>query len=551
MSRNFLPAIFILLIIFIAVSGCSGNPATPDVRTEREQSDSIIGSVPDSTIRSNLGYFELTVCTETGDAEIVPVRTSGMHLNVTQMMNNTMGISLAGVPSESDPPNGYVVMDITLTHPLALPQFTGFDVMGIMMVPGTLAVGPLIFSDVDETRLLNADGYTRWWNPTEFTTPGLFGYTQGILATTPQAQLTSTVNPYKYFADSLDPLTSMNAVYNEPLNSDTGRGLFSAGASNTRRYRIQFEMNPGPQVKFGYAVGASWAPANIKPPAEVPDDFPIEANQPEAFYIASSAKVNTLYYDSESGTGGGVLRMQFNVHDWQGMNSGNIAGEVEIVRVFSPDLFASGVNASFQEQNMFRAIYTADLSSAVNPTSSGDSVMIVRVGAQDAGTYDQGFGPAPSDKISAFKTMLVNVVDPECSADSNNSFAEAEVFDLENAIAGQLCAPTDYHDFYRFEFDSGYAIQGQLILNCDAEPTRIILYDSNAALITEAFASDGKAVIELDPLNLLPDVYYIRISTMTSDQAFLYLLEFEGDIYDVMPNPVSVTPNMLNFDVSW
>ena len=402
-----------------------------------------------------MGYYWLTVSTETGEVKVEPVRTAGMHLNVTMMMNNKMGISIAGVPSESVPSTGYIVIDITLTHPLALDQFTGFDVMGIMMLPGSLAVGNLILSDVNETRLLNADGYTRWWNPSEFTQPGLFGYTQGNLAITPPTVLTATINPYKYFSNALTANASMSSVYNEPLDGDEGRGLFNAGTSNTRRYRIQFEMNPGPQVKFGYAVGASWAPLNVKPPGEVPDDFPIEANQPEAFYVATAAKVNTLYYDSESGTGGGVLRLQMNVHDWQGMDSGDIASEVEIVRIFSPTLFAGGVTATFKEQNAIRAVYTADLTSNITPTEPCDALVMVRVGALGAGTYDQGFGPAPPDKISAFQVIPVTVVDPECEADTNNSFAEFAPFSLTTPVSDQLCAPTDTEDYYRFEFDPG------------------------------------------------------------------------------------------------
>ncbi|HDS31001.1 MAG TPA: hypothetical protein ENN67_08165, partial [Firmicutes bacterium] len=158
------------------------------------------------------------------------------------------------MPSEHDPVNGVFTFDISLTHPFETkPQLSGFDVKGILITPGTLAVGPLVFADSDETELENADGYTRWWNPTEFTQPGLLGYTHGNLANSPGASLTATINPYKLFADILPATGSLALVSDAPLDSHMGRAVFSAGMTNTRRYRIRFPMDPGPKVMYGYA----------------------------------------------------------------------------------------------------------------------------------------------------------------------------------------------------------------------------------------------------------------------------------------------------------
>ena len=553
MRRIYTTVVLICLFILPVITGCSGNPVSPDTGADQlsEGASGTSAGLADN-VRNNLGYWVLTIDTGTGDAEIVPVRNANLHLNVTGILNTTMGVGVAGVPGESDPANGLIVLDISLTHPFVTkPQLSGFDVMGILMTPGSLSISPLIFADSDETRLLNADGYTRWWNPAEFTTPGMFGYTQGNLANEAAELLTATVNPFKYFTDVLGPTDSMSAVYATPMDDDAGRGVFSAGTKNTRRYEIQFEMNPGPVVKYGYAVGASWATPDINPPGEIPDDFPIEANQPEAFYIAAATMANSLYYDSESGTGGGVLRVLMNIHDWQGIDAGAIADEIEAVRLFSPGLFSGGVDAVFMEETSIRAVYTADLTADVAPTEAGDSLVVIQAGSQDGPAYDQGLGAAPPGNVSAYKVLTVEVIDPDCTADSNDEFIDYINFDLIDPVTGQLCSPTDFKDFYRFELYPGFEISGNLILYCDAEPTRIELYDINEVKITETDVSGGTATIDLDVLVLLPGQYYIRVVTQTTDQAFLYMLEFDGEVIDLTPNPVSVTPEMLYFEPNW
>ena len=399
--------------------------------------------------------------------------------------------------------------------------------------------------------MLNADGFTRWWNPTEFTAPGLFGYTQGSLAKTPVSLLTATVNPYKYFASVLGPTDSMQPIYSQTPDSSGDCGVFSAGTSHTREYKIQFPMNPGPVIKLGYAIAASWAPPTVSPPANIPHDFPISANQPEAFYIAFASTANSLYYDKNSGAAGGVLRLLLNVHDWQGMQAGANAPQVGAVEISSPDLFSGTVNATLVDDNQSRAQYSVDLSSKVLPTKAGNAVVVVRVESKNGPSYKQGSAPAPTDNISAFKTLIVPVAAPDCVADANNSFADYINFDLSTPIVGQLCAPTDYEDFYRFQFDPGFEISGNLVLDCNEAQTRMELYDKNQVEITEADATGGKAVIDLGAQNLMPDPYYIRVVTQTTGQAFQYMLEFTGKVTDTTPKPVNATPPMLYFDLEW
>ncbi len=553
MCRQFPHAVLVILFLALIIIGCSGNPVSPDETSDVPLAlSSATQSETSANSRNLLGYYKLTVAPQTGDVQIVPVRNADFHLNVTGTLNLTMGVTAVGVPGESDPANGLIVMDVTLDHPFGTkPQFSGFDVKGILITPGSLDVGSLVFADADETQLENADGFSRWWNPTEFTAPGMFGYTQGALTGTPQSSLTATVNPYKYFADILYPTSSLAAVVNEPLDSDLGRGVFRSGESNTRRYNIRFEMDPGPQIVFGYAVDCSWALPDPKPPSEIPDDFPIEANQPEAYRIGIQEEFNSLYYDSESGTGGGVLRLQVSVFDWQGQEAGAIADEIDAVRILSPDLFGGGITVAFDEETTTKAMYSADLTTDIIPTHAGDTVLVVMAKSQDGPGYDQGFGPAPAATISAFQTMLVDVIDPECTADANDDFVDYIEFDLSNPITGQLCSPTDFKDYYRFEFDPGFALSGNLVLYCDAEPSRMELYNFDEVLIGEESVGGGTASIDLGSLDLMPGQYYIRVVTQSSGQAFLYMLEFDGELTDLTPDPQSVTPEMLYFETLW
>ena len=158
------------------------------------------------------------------------------------------------------------------------------------------------------TRLLNPDGYSRWWNPAEFPSNGtIFGYTDGLLgAPDSVGDFSATLNGYKYFCDDLDDP-------DDPLTDVTleNRGLFSAGQKNVRHYTI--EMGDEGLV-FNYAVDASWVFPQGDPPWSAPDDFAPSANRPEAWFINVTEVENTLWNDGTAG--GGDLSLSIDVYDW-------------------------------------------------------------------------------------------------------------------------------------------------------------------------------------------------------------------------------------------
>ncbi|MFH1676246.1 MAG: hypothetical protein ABIC40_04395 [bacterium] len=533
----------IFLLLVLGLSGCGKSPLDPNPEQNQLKTQSVKS---DSSPHHLWGFGLISIDTQRNTIEILPVRSANLHLNLTGVLNNSMGVTAALGPG-SDPVNGLFVMDITLTHPFGTkPQLAGFDVKGILITPGTLEIDGKIFADIDETRLENADGYTRWWNPTEFTSPGFFGYIQGNLSKTPASSLTATVNPYKYFADLLWPEQTMGPIHGEPMDNDMGRGVFRAGESNTRRYMIRFPMNPAPQVIFGYAIDASWAMPSPNPPGEIPDDFPINANEPEPYDVWVGPIVNTLYYDTESGIGGGVFRLQANVHDWQGQAAANIAGEVSDIRAFSPDMFSGGKQMNFFEETPLKAKYSLDLTGQAKPTHAGKTVLAVK--AVDSGglTYNQSGAPAPSETLASWSAITLDIPDPECTGDANNDWLEAVPIEFGVPVTDQLCLAADYRDFFTFEIPVGSEASGQIGLYCDAEPTLLGVYDHSQTLIDEASISSGMASLDFESLHLVPGDYYIRVLTSNAIQTAPYLLELNGELQNVTPlDPVEITPDDL------
>ena len=161
--------------------------------------------------------------------------------------------------------------------------------------------------------MLNPDGFTRWFNQPEFNGTGypLSNSRPGKLSTLPAP--TATLNPYKIFANNL----GVNDNYYQWITSGTNaqnRNIFRAGSSNSRRYQLQFPIVGGaPQLKFQYAVIATWEPGD---PTKTGDpavyrsgDFPTSANVEEAF-LPERGYVGKQPVQRRRGFVGGNVRCQ-------------------------------------------------------------------------------------------------------------------------------------------------------------------------------------------------------------------------------------------------
>jgi len=350
MFRFLFSVIFALILSALLVTGCgsSGNdPLSPSdnrLKTGVENSDKLIGNHGEVL----WGLFDIFIDETSGEAGIVPVRTPLFEANVTRFLQpplSPMNLLQVAVMPETNFPSGYVVCDVTISHPFPGTQYSGFDVRGIVMgETGKPCKWDTDLNYSDETTnsvmLLNPDGWTRWWNQTEFTTYGkVFGYTEGSLAN-PGFTSQVTLNPYKYFADELGSDDSIEILTNE------GRGFFSSESPgiNTRRYELQFPLDPTPKFFFKYAITANWTVPKAGAVAPwTPDDFELDANQAEAFRIIVTDKDSTAYY-VDSSTYGGDIEFKILVSDWQLLDGSSPDDQIAGIYIESPTLFPGFIN---------------------------------------------------------------------------------------------------------------------------------------------------------------------------------------------------------------
>ncbi len=257
-----------------------------------------------------LGLYTFTLEPETNALDVVQLRRPELHLNALKFLEPppNLFLTLEGPVHVS---GNILDVNIGLRNPyLGLLQFSGFDVCGIVFTHGSQTGfhEPWItIAGEGDTRLLNADGYTRWWNTSEFPhVATIFGYKDGLLGTpADSADFNSTVNGYKYFMDNLGPNDSLVTA------EMTTRGSFMAGQQNIRHYTI--DMSGG--LVFNYAVDACWAIPSGGPPYDVPGDFPDNANRPEAYCISVTEISNSLYFHELSEICGGMMSLSLELRD--------------------------------------------------------------------------------------------------------------------------------------------------------------------------------------------------------------------------------------------
>jgi len=289
---------FILFLITVAVSisGCSGssNPAEP--ATQLTISDRIPeSSEPNRTL---LGYYNLYFNEDHTTCEIKPVRDATWHMNV---LHFTEFFNPGGVKVDDFfvHPDGTITIALLFTHPLGMDQYTVFDVRGILMLqaeyawPASLVNTPGLF--IGQSALLNADGYTRRWNPYEFMDyPVPFSYFDTNLTKGMGIHVQTVVNPYIQYW------------------TNTDRMYFQAGLWQVNHYHIS--LNPN-QSLVGLAFDCSWQEPK-DPVKEIPGDFPPDANSLEPYAISVAGQEGSL----ECSVGlyaGGSANVHINVKDWQ------------------------------------------------------------------------------------------------------------------------------------------------------------------------------------------------------------------------------------------
>ena len=203
----------VIALSVITAIGCSGgkvNPLTP--------TNDLAGNATVNPVQTHLwAYYDVYIDIPTQTATAVPSRGTMYSANVVEFVNepvSNLSFVIKGTSTEA----GYVDVDIdvSITHPFpGLTQYNGYDVRGIFMGnasatleynanlkyalhKGTADQEMYDYALTGDPGIYgNPDGYTRWFNPTEFDTAGIFGYTKGKVSTSGYTG-TATLNPYKY-----------------------------------------------------------------------------------------------------------------------------------------------------------------------------------------------------------------------------------------------------------------------------------------------------------------------------------------------------------------
>ena len=344
--RQSTPAIAILLIAFLLVPSCQhsgGNPLVPTIGNHPIQ------AVDRTPSRVLFGLWTVDISADHSSMTVSPDRTLDMHLNATRLLEKTACTNCLSISNVHVLPNNELSADLTIKHPFpGKDQYTAFDVRGILVSDAdyTFPVsGRKVAWGDNLLKLLNADGYTPLFNPTEFPEsgpgPALFKYITGKYSM--GTGFTSTLNPYLGYSE------------------DQPRRIFTAGTSQTRKVLLHV---PAGALKFGYAVDGCWVPvASVTDPLV---DFPTTANCNEAYQIKANAGLIL------PGTGNSA-QVQVEVFDHQGIDT------ISSVTIEAPDLFSSEISLAFSTATGDESYLFSGLVSNEKGVDIGNYPLLVKV----------------------------------------------------------------------------------------------------------------------------------------------------------------------------
>jgi hypothetical protein len=297
-----LKAVVPIIVLITIVCGCSGSGgmlSAPDMNAP------VVVPQKEASAAENRYLWGLwNIYTEDQvNFEIIPMRFAEKHLNVRSFLEDSPCQSCVQIVSPHKNQDGDLVVTIKLVHPYpGDPTYTAFDIRGIVMFRGNMHFPGLGVRtqglDTNDPILLNPDGYTRLYNPTEYA-PGTFGntlleYSKGTFAL--DFDISATLNPF------------MNYYTHEE------RHYFEAGGQIGREYVIQ--TGPG-ILNFAYAIDSCWQFPKVNPPIHIPEDFEMSANCPEAYKIVPTI---IPFEETLIKCVGDTAWLVIDIYDWQSID---------------------------------------------------------------------------------------------------------------------------------------------------------------------------------------------------------------------------------------
>ncbi len=374
------------------------------------------------------GLWDVYFDRDTLTLDAVPLRSTQYSLNVTYYLHppwpnpDCIQFEIVDTPIAYDYID--IIVDVHLSHPFpGLMEYTGFDVRGIFIHNGyyTDNLNPnLKYSYMSDgvTALMNPDGYTRWWNPAEFSgsPDSVLGYYPGEFGN--DLDWTGTVNAFKYYQDNVEAETDIVEFYGDEVNLPH-RAVFNAGSTNTRRYEIRFFYNDYINIEFQYAIDATWVetgPDYSGDPAEwdIPDDFPPEANLYEPILIDCPEVMRGYPNNYEPAT------FDIEVFSWDAVNDPDGILDIKRISISTPtwdDPFNADTNVTGIDLDNCRiegsggpisSVWRIDLNS-FGPFYDGVFPVLVAVEPDPQVHYDEIVGDhAPSGAVAAYDIFFID-----------------------------------------------------------------------------------------------------------------------------------------------
>jgi hypothetical protein len=297
-------------LVFLFLIGCShgSNPAAPsDDPASVNPGNTMTENISQSNHTSLMGYFDIYFDFETREFEAIRNRHAEFTLNIVpflnEMTNPLFGLTFENISFfDSIPGKLGVNVAFQIHHPLpGHEQYNIYDFLGVVIGDGIRTLsnqGFKVAQQGTDLFMKNPDGYTRWFNPTEFTTELIFGYAPGGHQNHAGS---ATLNPYKYYANQLTGRHAFDFL----ASGDNNDGLFSG--MYLRMMKLEFILPPeGIGVSFGYAMVVAWEEQGSGPYSPV--------HHSEA--LACKADIaDTIWFDS--GESGGDLEIDFSLFAWE------------------------------------------------------------------------------------------------------------------------------------------------------------------------------------------------------------------------------------------
>lgn len=303
-----------IILVLVALS-CSGKDSTPtSPSSEIEMAPVTIAPAGTNSQENHysLGIWWAIISSDHTSVELVPLRTSDIHLNAVKLLEVAPCTDCLTIGSISIPSPNEIWVDILIKHPFETNlNLTVFDPRLVFITGSDFEfpeMGRAIANGTNLPHLLNADGHTTLFNPTEFpyesSLPDILKYYPGKLST--GGDLSATLNPYLAYSQ------------------DSPRRMLLPGEEETRTVKLSI---PEGEFQFGTAVDICWVNPGI-PVTDPETDFPPEANCVEPYQVTISITEQII---SVTGSSSPVI---VGVTDHQGLDT---VGEVTIE---VPGLFA-------------------------------------------------------------------------------------------------------------------------------------------------------------------------------------------------------------------